>query len=162
MTIISTVEPEHIRQAKSGKCGFCPIAVALKAEIKRRGKAKVLQGVNVDLGSIRLTDKVARQRYVFSTPLLCQTFLSQYDLAMERGMPVEDFITRFRPFKFKLAHPLQVTQAVKHGQPKPRQSKRSLKVRVDKEGQIQAAPTIIGGIPLPMLATKKRTHGIRA
>jgi hypothetical protein len=158
-TLKPILEVDHIRKAIKGKCGFCPGSVAIKAEIKRKGLEKALQNVQVERASVRYTDKRDGTRYLFATPMLLQAFLVQYDLAMQAGMPVDDFIVGFEPFRFTLSHPLQITPVVKHnGEPRPR---KRLKVTVDKAGQVQAAPTIIGGLPLSLLATKKRRHGAR-
>jgi hypothetical protein len=158
-TLKPILEVDHIRKAFAGKCGYCPGSVAIKAEVKRKGLQKAIQGVSVDRSSVRYTDKRDGSRYLFPTPLMLQAFLVQYDLAMQEGLPLDKFIAGFAPFRFTLNHPLQVTPVIKrNGGPRP---KKSLKVTTDSKGEIQRAPTVIGGVPFPLLATKNRKHGSR-
>jgi hypothetical protein len=157
-TLKPILEVDHIRRAFKGKCGYCPGSVAIKAEAKRRGLGKAILSVSTDRASVRYTDKRDGQRYLFETPLMLQAFLVQYDLAMQAGMPVDDFVAGFEPFRFTLAHPLQVTKA-RSTQGAPQ--KKRLKVTKAPDGSLKDAPTLIGGVPLPMLATKNRKHGAR-
>jgi hypothetical protein len=158
------VTERHIRKAHKGLCGHCPVAVA----IKEAGKSLGVGNVIVDRATIRFTEEGTR--YIFATPNLAQTFLHTFDEYFSRpAADLDTFIGAFKPFSFWLRNlrAMQITPS----KPAERKGKRK-RIRVIKDKRkksktrkprvMVAAPTIIGGIPIATLGSRKRIHGIRA
>jgi hypothetical protein len=158
-----TVRSEHIRKAEKGTCGHCPNSIAIKEAGKRLGVKNVI----TEAASIRFT--VGPTRYIFPTPNIVQTFLHIYDKAMQDGLGVEGFIAKFKPFSYVLRQ-LRAQQITHRDSGMARKSKKRIRVTTDKRKKgkgrkarkMVASPTIIGGLPISLIGSRKRVHGVRA
>jgi len=96
------VDKAHIANGTAKNSQHCMIADAIKATCPKA------QFIMVDLQTIRFSDPVKRQRYVFLTPAVAQHNILKFD----KGDTV-------KPFSFSLAKPVRAhaMQAKRRGDP---------------------------------------------
>jgi len=147
---VITIDEARIANAVKRSSNTCIIAEAIKEQVPNAAL------VSVDIRTIRISDPVAGERYIYLTPVHAQQIIIRFDQGME-----------IRPTKFRLRTPVQVNK-MRRGEGKARRRlegeprKQRTRTTAQSNGS-SSVPTIIGGRfpPLSNMA-KDRRFGLKA
>ena len=158
------VTEEIISTAVERDSGYCMIAEAIRVAVP------FCSSPNADLQTIRFSDPVRRQRYIYLTPRVVQQAIVDFD----QGVKPEPFSFKLRgaqivPMQHKGSSPPKTPeQKAKNAQEVAESKKRRMarmEFRERREGGPKpgSIPEIEGGTPPPVAPlSRRRTFGLRA
>jgi hypothetical protein len=145
------VTPDIIDRAVVKNSNHCMAAEAIKAANRH------LSHISVDIQTIRASDPMRRQRYIWLTPRKVQTAI----IAFDQGNEVQ-------PFNFRLQHgqTIPIKETVKAAAVKAKRQAYDKKRKKRSKAVIKAKqpggmPSIVGGKAPPKAAGATRTFGLR-